>query len=244
MLLFVHVRFDDMKLIINADDYGYTPNISKGIRFGMINGVISSTTVLTNIPNIEDDCISLLEIDNIGIGLHLNLTLEKPLTNGRSLVDQNGCFFDKKHIDFSKIDMHEVECEFRSQIEKFTQLFGKLPDHLDSHHGVHIHPAILPITQNLMNEYNIPARKVTNIKFVNSFFGTNATLSHFIELMVSNKNENIVELMCHPGISDSLLEKISSYSYQRQLELEILCNVEAKRFLLKNSIELTNYGSC
>lgn len=244
MLLFVYKGTVTMKLIINADDYGYTPNISKGIRFGMANGVITSTTVLTNIPNIEDDCKLLLELDNIGIGLHLNLTLDKPLTNGKSLVDKYGFFLDRKQIDFSKIDKVEVEFELRTQLEKFIQLFNRLPSHLDSHHSIHDHPSILPITEKLMNEYNIPARRISNIKFVGSFFGPNATKNYFMELMQVNKEEEIIEMMCHPGINDLLLEKKSSYSFQRQLELETLCDLGIKQFLIENSIELTNYGNC
>lgn len=231
-----------MKLIINADDFGYTQGISNGIIYGHKNGIITSTTVLTNIPNIEEDCLKLLEIETIGIGLHLNLTLEKPLTNGKTIQDTNGYFYDRKQLNFEHLNLDEVETEFRAQINQFIKLFKRTPDHFDSHHSIHDNPRILPITQKLMQEYTIPARRLSSVKFVGQFFAKDSTPLHLIKLLKENSNEVIIEIMCHPGFNDEQLEHKSSYNKDRQNELETLSSTDVIEYIKKERIELTHYG--
>lgn len=231
-----------MKLIVNADDFGYTPGISNGIIHGYKNGIITSTTVLTNIPDIEEDCLKLLELDNIGIGLHLNLTLEKPLTNGKTIQDNTGYFYDRKHLLFDQLDLIEVETEFRAQINQFIKLFNRLPDHLDSHHSIHDHPVLLSITQKLMQEYNLPARRLSSVTFIGQFFAKEITPLHLISILKSNSNEDCIEIMCHPGFNDNHLEHKSSYNKDRQNELETLCSPDVIEYIKKEKIELTHYG--
>jgi len=231
-----------LKLIINADDFGYTPGISNGIIYGYKNGIITSTTVLTNIPNIEDDCLKLLELETIGIGLHLNLTLEKPLSNGKTIQDSNGYFNDRKHLNFEHLDLEEVETEFRAQINQFIKLFKRTPDHFDSHHSIHDNPRILPITQKLMQEYSIPARRLSSVKFVGQFFAKESTPIHLINLLKTHLNEDCIEIMCHPGFNDNQLESKSSYNKYRQNELETLCSTDVIEYIKKEKIELTHYG--
>lgn len=231
-----------MKLIINADDYGYTSEICKGIRYGMLNGIITSTTVLTNCTIDTEDINELKKIDNIGIGLHLNLTLEKPLTNGLTIQDSSGYFYDRKRLNFESLDLNEVEKEFRAQIHQFIQYFNQYPTHFDSHHSIHDHPRILPITRKLMSEYQIPARRLSNITFVGNFFGSNTTLTNLKEIILSNKSFECVEVMTHAGYSDEELEKKSSYSKGREVELAILTNQELIEFIKQEGIELTYYG--
>lgn len=231
-----------MKLIINADDYGYTSGINKGIRQGMINGIITSTTVLSNCSIDQDDIDQLKQIKHIGIGLHLNLTLEKPLSHGKSIQDSNGYFYDRKKLDFEKLNLDEVEQEFRAQINQFITYFNQNPTHFDSHHSIHDHPKILPLTHKLMQEYQVPARRLSNIPFVGSFFGENATLSHLMDIIKNHQSDSCIEVMTHSGCSDDELRRKSSYSDLRENELNILMSQEIQTFITKQGVELTYYG--
>ena len=231
-----------MKLIINADDYGYTKGINAGIRHGMLHGIITSTTVLSNCLINQDDVDQLKQIPNIGIGLHLNLTLEKPLTQGKSIQDANGYFYDRKNLDFEQLDLVEVEQEFRAQIHQFIQYFNQTPSHFDSHHSIHDHPRILPITQKLMQEYQIPARRLSDIHFVGTFFGENATLSNLMEIIQNQPSDKCIEIMTHSGYSDDELRQKSSYSDLRENELQILTSHNIQTFIKQEGVELTYYG--
>ena len=85
------------RLIINSDDYGRTPEISRGIREAYLHGVVTSTTCMMNIPTTaEDIAIALREAPALGMGVHLVLTMGHPISASESvpsITDKNGQFF-------------------------------------------------------------------------------------------------------------------------------------------------------
>jgi len=82
------------RLIINSDDYGRTPDISRGIREAHLRGVMTSTTCMMNIPTtVADIAVTLKERPALGMGVHLVLTMGHPLVTrgaGSSIIDKNG----------------------------------------------------------------------------------------------------------------------------------------------------------
>jgi predicted glycoside hydrolase/deacetylase ChbG (UPF0249 family) len=126
-------------LIVNADDYGRTEAVSRGIRHGHSHGIVTTTTVMMNLPAAMPSLHAALDkTPLLGLGVHLNLTFGKPLRpakNVPSLVSADGTFHNRERI-FSGavvVDPGEVYHEWRAQIEAFTAVAGP-PDHLDSHH--------------------------------------------------------------------------------------------------------------
>src|SRR5215217_5788326 len=85
------------QLIINSDDYGRTPEISRGIREAHSQGVVTSTTCMMNIPTTAADiAVALKETPSLGLGVHLVLTMGRPISAQgavASIVDENGNFF-------------------------------------------------------------------------------------------------------------------------------------------------------
>jgi len=128
------------RLIINSDDYGRTPAISRGIREAHLNGVVTSTTCMMNIPTTANDiAIAMVETPKLGLGVHLVLTMGKPILPPQavpSIVDTNGDHlkYDAFIANIPNLDMTEVKAEWRAQIEAFIKAAGRRPDHLDSHH--------------------------------------------------------------------------------------------------------------
>jgi len=128
------------RLIVNADDYGRTEGVSTGIRSAHLNGIVTSTTAMMNIPGVEiglekaqQDCPQL------GLGVHLVLTAGEPLLPASqvSTITRGKDHFPSamQFIKFiSGMDPDQVRAEWNAQIQKFIRLTGKKPDHLDSHH--------------------------------------------------------------------------------------------------------------
>ncbi len=82
-----------MKLIINADDFGYSKGINYGIFEACKNGVLTSATLMTGMPGAEHASEMMKEIPKLGVGLHLNTALGKPgNSNRKTLTDKNGFF--------------------------------------------------------------------------------------------------------------------------------------------------------
>ena len=113
------------RLIINSDDYGRTPDISRGIREAHLQGVVTSTTCMINIPTTADDVrVALKETPDLKLGVHLVLTMGKPLSKREtvsSVVDENGNFFNNVAFlaNLSSLKVDEVKTEWRLQIERF-----------------------------------------------------------------------------------------------------------------------------
>jgi len=153
------------KLIINSDDYGRTPDISRGIRESYLNGVVTSTTCMMNIPSTTHDvAVAVQETPKLGLGVHLVLTMGKPILPREavpSIVDENG-----NHLKYNpfienlpRLNMTEVKAEWRAQIETFIRAAGRKPDHLDSHHhSSFFTPELFRGMLELANEYGCPIR--------------------------------------------------------------------------------------
>jgi hypothetical protein len=153
------------RLIINSDDYGRTPNISRGIRDAHLRGVVTSTTCMMNIPSTAADiAIALKETPKLGMGVHLVLTMGRPLLPREatlSITDENGNFF--KYTPFlehlSSLNVDEVKAEWHSQVEAFMQASGRKPTHLDSHHhSSFFAPNLFRAMLELAKEYGCPIR--------------------------------------------------------------------------------------
>ena len=153
------------RLIINSDDYGRTPEISHGILEAHLRGVVTSTTCMMNIPTTADDiAIALKETPELGLGVHLVLTMGTPLSAPemvRSITDENGHFFKHRSLieRLAYIDIEEVKQEWRAQIEAFIQAVGRKPTHLDSHHhSSYFSPGLFHAMLELTREYNCAIR--------------------------------------------------------------------------------------
>ena len=153
------------QLIINSDDYGRTPDISRGIREAHLNGVVTSTTCMMNIPTTAADiAIALKETPELAMGVHLVLTMGRPIImreSGSSITDENGNFF--KYMPFvehvPQMDMDEVKAEWRAQIEAFIKASGRQPTHLDSHHhSTYFAPQLFRGMHELAKEYDCAIR--------------------------------------------------------------------------------------
>jgi predicted glycoside hydrolase/deacetylase ChbG (UPF0249 family) len=129
-----------IQLIVNADDYGRTPGVSSGIRTAHLEGIVTSTTVMMNMPDVESDLeIVQKECPDLGVGVHLVLTAGMPILPVQevpTLLDRQGHFPSAPgFLDLlAGIDPAQVRYEWEAQIQKFIRLTGKKPDHLDSHH--------------------------------------------------------------------------------------------------------------
>ncbi|KKS95747.1 MAG: hypothetical protein UV73_C0014G0024 [Candidatus Gottesmanbacteria bacterium GW2011_GWA2_43_14] len=250
-------------LIVNADDYGLTPNISRGIRESYNNGIVRSTSAMMNIKGVADELNKLLaESPGLGIGVHLNLTVGAPFLPGKevsTLVDQDG-FFPKNAIIYQalpEMDPDQIHREWRTQIEAMFDL-GIKPDHLDSHHFVSYKSGILQtIMLQLATEFELPIRNVpekpgmltfpsvlavkTPDRTETGFFGDGVSQNLILEIL-SGLGIGTTELMTHPGFVDEDLLKLSKYNRQRHTELEILCSQAVKDQIDHLGIKLSNFS--
>ncbi|CZT57232.1 hypothetical protein BN3661_01866 [Eubacteriaceae bacterium CHKCI005] len=244
-----------MKLIINADDFGY----SRGINFGILDayqfGVVRSCSIMANMPAF-DHAVQLAE-DNpgLGIGVHLNLTCGKPLTDAGELTGPDGLFRKKDDLfsSIGEVPCEVIEAEWETQIEK-VKGSGVNPDHLDSHHHVHMLRPVLPTFLKLAGKYNLPVRLfgreylpgeykdiVSPDRFSGDFHGKGAAVDTILKLVDENKT-GCLEIMCHPGYLDETILKGSGYSMPRPHELHQLTSSDLITKLQEKEVQLVTFS--
>jgi len=249
----------ETNLIVNADDFGFTESVSQGIIKAYKEGIVTSTTLMVNMPAAE--CAARLALENPGlaVGIHFVLTAGYPLSSGvPSLVDLDGkfpksnVFYDKvEYIMGAKIDDNidanvkvnekEVEKEFRAQLDRFLS-FGLTLSHIDSHHHVHWSAPVRPVVEKLAKQHNVPVRCFDDkVHFIDGFFNETATMEDLTRLLRESKAFETAELMCHPGLVNDELRSIDSYCDMRVKELELLTSPGVKQLIDELNINLVSY---
>ena len=151
------------QLIVNADDYGRAPGVSRGILTAHREGIVTSTTVMVNQPGVEKQLAEALACPALGVGLHLVFTAWRPVLPPESipaLVDANGLFLEQHDVwaRAERIPPAQLEAELSAQLERFVSLAGRLPDHLDCHHFVHLYPPFFQVYADLAAQLQLPLR--------------------------------------------------------------------------------------
>jgi chitin disaccharide deacetylase len=231
-----------IKLIVNADDFGFSHGVNHGIIDSYLYGIVNSTTMMMTMNGTEHAIQLAKKYPKLQVGIHLVLTCGKPLLdNVPSLVDDNGYFKSLSTFNPKVISLEELEREWTAQIERFIHA-GLKPTHIDSHHHVHTLKELNLVVKNLSAKYRLPVRKngFNSIDGVDSFsdvslfdfYGEGVDPDYFTKLNDRIKDGVTVEVMCHPAYLDNHLLHGSSYAIQRLTELEILTSVKLPKNII------------
>ncbi|MCM2534381.1 chitin disaccharide deacetylase [Neobacillus pocheonensis] len=224
-----------IKLVVNADDFGYSRGVNFRIMDSHKRGIVNSATMMMNMPGTEHAIALAKENPTLQVGIHLVLTCGKPLLKDvPSLLDENGDFKRLNRIkEHSDIHLIDLEREWTAQIEKFLAS-GLVPTHLDSHHHVHGIKEFSPVIKNLAIKYDLAVRltenKLEGVQpftdlFFADFYGETIQEDYFKKLIEKAADGQSVEIMCHPGYVDDEVMNNSSYNIMRVRETSILTSV-------------------
>ena len=156
----------------------------------------------------------------------------------------------------SEIPAAEVRRELEAQIGVFQVLARKPPSHLDSHHHVALHPSVAPVFAAVARERSLPTRAPTDEcrrvlraagvrtpdVFVDRFYAKGVSVATLEEIL-DRLAEGTSELMCHPGFADRELEESSTYSQEREREIEALCDPGLRGRLRERGIALVDFAA-
>jgi predicted glycoside hydrolase/deacetylase ChbG (UPF0249 family) len=151
------------RLIVNADDFGRSPGVSRGILEAHRRGIVTSTTVMIGQPGIAAQLAKAMACPKLGVGLHLIFTHGHPILPAEailSLLDEEGGFFEQHTLwaQAEKISTAQLHAELCAQIEQFVMLAGRLPDHIDCHHFAYLYPPFFQVYASLADQYQLPLR--------------------------------------------------------------------------------------
>jgi predicted glycoside hydrolase/deacetylase ChbG (UPF0249 family) len=250
-----------MKLIVNADDFGYSERISTGILHARRDGIVTATTLMTNAPHTDGAAKLARANPSFDVGVHLVLTFNPPtgdVARLRTLVDKDGKFFRPKELLAQNIDREEALLEYRAQYQKARRLLGRAPSHLDSHHWVHDHPALEWAIGELARETGAAARihsdeqrdrlRARGVRTPDHFarefqyegkVGIDSLLALLERIAMTS---GVTELMCHPGEPDKSLSKRSGYARERATELATLTDPRVRAAVKDLGITLATFA--
>lgn len=217
-------------LVVNADDFGACSGVNRGIVEAHQRGIVTSASLMTEMPGSEEAARLARECPTLSVGLHASL--------------QN----ERSEPDADLPDPGASRAALEAQLMRFRELLGRWPTHLDSHHHVHPRPFLLPQFRELARRCGIPLRDCSRVRYCPRFYGQWAGESHpeqvsvagLIRLLGTEIGDGVTELACHPGCPDPALT--SSYATERKLELRTLCDGRVRRFLERRGIALVGFG--
>jgi hypothetical protein len=242
------------RLIVNADDFGMTPGVSEGILRARRGGIVTSTTVLVT-ADVDRNQVAAALDSGLGVGIHLNLTLGRPLTRAPSLVDTDRRFVRDGRRAAARAEVRDVEAEIEAQLERFVTLARRTPTHLDTHHHVGLYPPVDEVLLRLAQRLGVPVRSQTErararartaaLKTPDHFFGESGPAAYWtparLRHVLKSLPPGVSELMTHPGQFDEALAS-SRYGRQRETELVGLGTPEARATVSALGIQLCHFG--
>jgi len=224
-------------LIVNADDFGRSDKLNRGIIEAHEGGIVTSASLMVRWPSAADAAAYAKDRPDFSVGLHLDLG---------EWVYHDGTW----DLLYEVVPMDEpasVRLELSRQLAAFRDLTGKNPSHIDSHQHVHLRELARSVVLDEARRLNVPVRGAdSQIHHCGHFYGQLAegaprhegiTVEALINIF-SKLQPGITELGCHPGYAGDFE---SVYSAEREQELSTLRDPRVREALRAMGVELRSF---
>jgi predicted glycoside hydrolase/deacetylase ChbG (UPF0249 family) len=224
-------------LIVNADDFGLSSGVNRGVVRAHDEGIVTSTSAMVRRDAIEEAAQLARARPKLSVGLHIDLS---------EWVYRDGEWVPLYEVVVAE-DEAAVEAEVAAQVASFVSLFGRQPTHLDSHQHRHLEDPVRSVVVDVGRRLGVPVRSCTpGIEYRGDFYGQSGRGDPYPEAisvdallrLLSSLPEGVTELGCHPA--DEPVEG-SDYSSERPLELEALCASRVKAAVKDEGIGLLSF---
>jgi predicted glycoside hydrolase/deacetylase ChbG (UPF0249 family) len=225
------------ELIINADDFGMSASVNRGIIKAHEEGVVTSTSLMVRRDGAAQAAAYARSHPKLSVGLHVDL--------GEWVCrDQE---WSPLYVVADLQSRSAVNAEVTRQLAAFRDLVGADPTHIDSHQHVHREGAAEFVLVNVARRLGVPLRHFTDrVQYCGEFYGQEKygveaeeaiTVAGFLDL-VPRLPRGITELCCHPGDEEQPGEQ---YGSARPKELATLCDPRVRAALEEHGIILRSF---
>jgi len=254
------------RLVINADDFGFTPEVNAGIIHAHREGILTATTLMANGDAFDDAVRLSRETPALDIGCHLVLVQGGSLVTGRPLPETARQLLVA--LSRRQVDVYE---ELRAQVKKILAA-GLRPTHLDSHKHTHALPSVFRVVVRIAHEFGIPYVRLPfdatlpfarvplevarrryrqwargyNVCMTDHFVGfrlTGSLTERTFAAAICSLRQGMTEFMCHPGfLGPALLQARTRLKESRLRELEALTSPRIRQLIASQRVHLQNFS--
>lgn len=250
-----------IRMIIRADDIGYSEAVNYGIEKSVREGLITSAGVMPNMPYAQHG-VRLLSGTNVCLGQHTNICLGKPCRKPEdipSLVQENGEFLPgsiyRKAFSEGRdlVDVDDAVKEAEAQYLRFKELTGKEPAYFEAH--AIASENLWKALEIVAEKYDLPFNYMTPESDAGTFCGkpvapclmksmeTDYDPFETLKKAVAEAREDMPNIfVTHPGYIDDYLLRHSSLTLNRAKEVTMLCDPEVRNWLRQNHVHLVSYN--
>jgi chitin disaccharide deacetylase len=224
-------------LIVNADDFGQSPGINRGIIEAHEHGIVTSASLMTRWLAAGEAALYAKEFPKLSVGLHLDLG--EWIYRNESWVP----LYTVVPLD----DKSALEREVYRQLDRFRYLIEEDPTHINSHQHVHMREPLRSVVLDLSASLRVPLRNLCpEVHYYMGFYGqtnqgqplhSHISLDRLIETL-SSLPKGLTVLPCHPGYADDLK---TMYQRERAEELRVLCDPRLRIAIKNLGIELCSF---
>ena len=228
---------DEKYLIVNADDFGQSPGVNRGIIEAHKHGIVTSASLMTRWLAAGEAALYAREHPKLSLGLHLDLG---------EWVYREGSWVPVYTV--VPIEDHSaVERELSRQLDAFRFLIGRDPSHINSHQNVHLREPVRSITLQICESLGIPLRDLSpHINYFMKFYGQTTEGLPFpsgigvdrLVQVLSTLPSGLTVLVCHPG---DAMDLKTVYQTERLEELRVLCDQRVRAAINDFGIRLCSF---
>ncbi len=139
------------RLVVNADDFGFTRDVNAGIVEAHRRGIVTATTIMANGAAFDDAVKLAFENPALDVGCHLVLTQGESVARpGAPLPATVGALL--RALALGRVPVYD---ELAAQVRRILGA-GLRPSHLDTHKHTHAAPSVLAAVARISQEFAIP----------------------------------------------------------------------------------------
>ena len=159
-----------LRLIVNADDLGYSEVVNHAIFDLMAQNKVTSATIMANGQGFIDAINKICYYSQCSIGVHLNLTEFHPLLEDghiHVLLTENGVFAGNavRSANLNSNLCNAIYREWCAQVGKVIDSGVKV-SHLDGHHHVHTIPQLFLVLKRVQKRFDIKRVRISRNLFI------------------------------------------------------------------------------
>lgn len=225
-------------LIVNADDFGLSPGVNAGIIAAREDGIVTSASLMVRMPAAAEAADYGRRNPEFSLGLHVDL--------GEWVYRDDEWVTSYEVVPL--VNRDAVAAEVAGQLQRFRELAGRDPTHLDSHQHVHRDEPARSVLADVARALAIPLRHLSPaVRYCGGFYGQTAKGEPFPDAIIvaglcvtlAGLPAGITELACHPGMGTDF---VSDYAAERAEEVKTLCDPRVMEALRDLRIELVSFN--